>query len=105
MSNLERTVASINKPEIHEIIESLRLRKNTPAYDLIHYFYTLDTAGDFDESKKEILRSLLKKHDEKNMFFLHRILSIRTQYYLNTHTIKAPMKQAVSSLLKIEYKP
>jgi hypothetical protein len=105
MSNLERTVASINKPEIHEIIENLRLKKNTPAYDLIHYFYTLDTAKDFDEDKKGILRDLLKKHDEKSMFFLHRILSIRTQHYLNTHTIKAPMKQAVSSLLKIEYKP
>lgn len=105
MSNLERTVSSINKPEIHEIIEILKNKKNTPAYDLIHYFYSLDTAKYFDEDKKELLKTLIKKHDEKGMFFLHRILSIRTQHYLNTHTIKAPMKQAVSSLLKIEYKP
>ena len=105
MSNLERTVSSINKPEIHEIIENLKIKKNTPAYDLIHYFYILDTANGFDEGKKDTLKSLIQKYDKKEMFFLRRILSIRTQHYFNTHNIKAPMKQAVSSILKIEYKP
>jgi hypothetical protein len=105
MSNLERTVSSINKPEINEIIEDIKNRRDTPAYEIIYYFYSLDTAKKFDEDKKELLKSLIKKHDEKNMFFLHKILSIRTQHYINTHEIKAPMKQAVSSLLKIDYKP
>lgn len=105
MSNLEKIVSSINKPEIKEIIDDIKNRKNTPAYDVIHYFYSLDTAKSFDEDKKEHLKALIKKNDEKSMFFLHKILSIRTQHYINTHTIKAPMKQAVSSLLKIDYKP
>lgn len=105
MSNLERTVSSINKPEINEIIEDIKNRRDTPAYEIIHYFYSLDTAKKFDEDKKELLKNLIKKHDEKSMFFLHKILSIRTQHYINTHEIKAPMKQAVSSLLKIDYKP
>ena len=105
MSNLEKIVSSINKPEIKEIIDDIKNRKNTPAYDVIHYFYSLDTAKNFDEDKKEHLKALIKKNDEKSMFFLHKILSIRTQHYINTHTIKAPMKQAISSLLKIDYKP
>lgn len=105
MLNLEKTVSSINKPEINEIIEDIKNRRDTPAYEVIHYFYSLDTAKNFDEDKKELLKNIIKKHDEKSMFFLHKILSMRTQHYINTHEIKAPIKQAVSSLLKIDHKP
>ncbi|MGZ8226743.1 MAG: TIR domain-containing protein [Methylococcaceae bacterium] len=105
ITNIEMTVSSINKPEINEIIDEIKNHKETPAYDVIHYFYSLDTANKFDDNKKYLLEELLEKYDEKTMFFVHKILSIRTQVYINTHTIKAPIKQAVSSLLKIEYKP
>lgn len=105
MLNLEKTVSSINKPEINEIIEDIKNRRDTPAYEVIHYFYSLDTAKKFDEDNKELLKTLINKHDEKSMFFLHKILSIRTQHYRNTHEMKAPMEQAICSLLKIDYKP
>jgi GTPase SAR1 family protein len=100
--HLERAVSSINKPEIAEIIKDLTIKKNTPAYQLICYFYSLDTTQFFGESQKENLKSIIQKYDKKDMFFLHRILSIRTQHYMNTHEIKMPVKQAVSSLLEIK---
>jgi len=44
MANIEKIVTSISKPEIKEIVEKIRDKMNTPAYDLIYYFYSLDTS-------------------------------------------------------------
>lgn len=105
MSNLEKVVSSISKPELKEILKLIREKNSTPAYDIIYYFFLLDTAEVFDDPKKQELKLLLDKYDKKEMFFVQRIISLRTQYYLNTHSIKAPLKQSVSSMLEIPYKP
>lgn len=65
----------------------------------------LDVAEIFDEHEKSELIKLASKYDKKEMFFLHRVLSLRTQHYMNTHKIKARIKQSTSSFLGIEYKP
>ncbi len=105
MSNIEKIVSSLSKPELREVIKSVRDKRDTPAYDIIYYFYSLDVSTSFDENQKQELKKLISKYNKKDMFFLHRVLSLRTQHYINTHKIKAPVKQATSSLLDIEYKP
>jgi len=102
--NIERIVSSVNKPELLGILRNIRDQMKTPAYDIIYYFSALDVANSFDEPQKDQLEKLLAKYDKKDMAFMHRVLSMRTQHYINTHKIKAQMKQATSSLLEIEYK-
>ena len=104
ISNIEKVVSSISKPELKGIIKLINERNRTPAYDLIYYFFSLDTADIFDESQKNKLKNLLNKYNKKEMIFVHRLLSLRTQYYLNTHSIKEPLRQSVSSMLELSYK-
>ena len=105
MTNIEKIVSFVNKPELQGILEGIRDRVNTPAYDIIYYFSALDVANSFDSSQKDRLAEMLAKYDKKEMAFMHRILSLRTQHYINTHQIKAQIKQATSSLLGIDKKP
>ena len=102
--NIERIVAAVNKPELLSILKNIRDKSKTPAYDIIYYFCALDVANSFDKSEKAQLEELLVRYDKKEMAFMHRVLSIRTQQYINTHQIKAQIKQATSSLLGIGYK-
>lgn len=105
MSNIERSVASINKPELKDIVLSVAKRKNSPAYDLINYFYTLDTADSLGEKEKALFEEMYRRFSvEHKSIFIPRILSIRTQHYLNTHDVKAPIRQSVCSTLGITYK-
>ena len=105
MMNIEKIVSAVNKPELQGILKKIRDRMNTPAYDIIYYFSALDVANSFDRLQKDQLAEMLFKYDKKEMAFMHRVLSLRTQHYINTHQIKAQIKQATSSLLEIDYKP
>ncbi len=105
MGNIEKAVSSINKREVKELIFEIKEEKNTPAYDLIYYFYMLDSSLTFSEAKKKLLIEILGKYNSKDYFFMNKVLSIRTQYYFNTHSVKAILKQEISSLLGVEYKP
>ncbi len=105
MANIEKIVSSLSKPNLRQVLKKVRDTKNTPAYDIIYYFYSLDVADSFDENLKNRLKKLIKKYDKKDMLFLHRVLSLRTQHYINTHKIKATVKQSTSSILEIEYQP
>ena len=100
MENVEKIVSSINVPEIREIIHEVVEQKSTPAYDLIGYFNHLDSVEELTNEVKRELETLLKKHDD---FFFQRVLSLETQYYMNTHRSDAPIEQSVCSLLKIRY--
>lgn len=105
MSNIERVVSSINKPEISPVIKELSQLKSTPAYKIIYYFYSLDTSESFTKRNKEQIETLMKEYQGKEHSFLRRILSIRTQQYINTHEIDSSVYQSVCSTLKIDYKP
>lgn len=100
MGNIEKIVTSVNVPEIREIVHEVVRQKSTPAYDLIGYFNHLDSVEKLTDGVKRELETLLKKHND---FFLRRVLSIRTQRYMNTHRSRVSIEQSVCSLLKIEY--
>ena len=102
MHNVERTVGALNKPEIRSLVEEVVARRNTPAYDLIGYFLRLDTIDGFSDNERRQLEELLKKYRYE---FFQKVISIRTQHYLNTHQVHTPVEQAVCSLLNIQYKP
>ena len=100
MINIKKIVDSINIPEIRDEINNVVLRKSTPAYDLIGYFSQLDSARKLTDKEKTKLSVLLKKHDD---FFIKKVLSIRTQFYMNTHRSKEPLERSICSLLGIKY--
>ena len=100
MENIEKIVSTVNVPEIREIVQEVVQQKSVPAYDLIGYFNHLDSVEELTDGIRQELRTLLKKHND---FFLKRVLSIRTQHYMNTHRSKTPIEQSVCSLLGIEH--
>ena len=100
MGNVERIVNSINVPEIKEVVNEVVRQKSTPAYDLIGYFNHLDSAKNLTPGIKQELETLLKEHDN---FFFRRVLSMRTQYYMNTHRSNARIEQSICSLLGVRY--
>lgn len=101
MINIEKIVSTVNVPEIREIVQEVVQQKSTPAYDLIGYFNHLDSVEALTDDVRQELRTLFKTHND---FFLRRVLSIRTQHYMNTHRSHAPIEQAVCSLLNIKYR-
>ena len=101
MVNIEQVVSTINVPEIREAIASVVKKNNTPAFDLIGYFSQLESATELKAAERDSLRQLLKDHDD---MFVQRVLSIRTQSYMNTHRSKREIEQAVCALLKLRYR-
>ena len=102
MVNIEQVVDAINIPDIREVIDAMVTAKSLPAYDLIGYFNQLDTAMELTNKEHDRLQTLLKRHDD---IFIQRVLSIRTQYYMNTHRSSAMTEQSICSLLDIKYLP
>ncbi len=100
MTNIEKIVKAVNVPEIREVVDEVVQEQSTPAYDLIGYFNHLDSVEELNNGVRQELNTLLRKHRD---FFLRRVLSIRTQHYMNTHDSPAPIEQSVCSLLKIRY--
>ena len=105
MGTIEKIVSSINKKEIRDLVTILKDKKNTPAYDLIHYFFYLDSSDRFGDKQKEMLEKILQKYNSSEGFFMKKILSIRTQHYFNTHKVNISIKQSVCSLLELDHKP
>lgn len=100
MINVEKIVSAMNVPEIGRVVNEVVHEKSTPAYDLIGYFNLLDSTETLTIVIKQELETLFKKHDDS---FFKRVLSIRTQHYMNTHRSKAPIEQSVCSLLNVKY--
>ena len=101
MSCIEHVVNSLDTSAIKAIVDELVKERNSPAHDLIGYFLRLDTAEQFEISEKSALSRLFEKHQFN---FFRRVLSIRTQWYLNTHHVPAPLEQSVCSILGIRYR-
>ena len=100
--NVEKIVGALNKPDIRPLVEKVVANKNTPAYELIEYFLRLDTMQKFSDKDREKLQSLLNKHHYP---FFQKVISLRTQHYLNTHNVRTSVEQRVCSLLNIKYQP
>ena len=101
MVNLERVVSAVNHPALRETLAKVVSRKDTPAYDLIGYFSRLDAMEELTKEFSADLKALIKKHQDP---FLKGVLSIRTQWYMNTHRSDAPVEQAICSFLGVRYR-
>lgn len=98
--NLEMVVDAVNVPEIRQAINSVVQREGIPAYDLIGYCSLLDSANTLGESERDELRRLWEKHND---LFIRRVLSLRTQAYMNTHRSDASIEQSVCSIMGVRY--
>ena len=101
MMNVEKIVQAINVPELQEVIQEVVRRRGTPAFDLIGYFTQLDDAQELTAKEKGVLDGLWKKHRDA---FIKRVLSIRTQGYMNTHKSDVRVEQSVCARLNITYR-
>ena len=102
MGNLEMVVEVLNKPEIRSIVEEVVERRGTAAYEVIGYFLRLDTADELTSEDHEKLKALRRRYRYP---FLERVLSLRTQWYLNTHRVRVPVEQAICAELGVKYRP
>ena len=101
MVNIERIVDAVGHRDIRPVVEDVIERKRTPAYDIIGYFGLLDGADELTETIKRELDTLWERHDDP---FVRRVLSMRTQFYMNTHRSNTRVEQKIYSLLGIRYK-
>lgn len=97
--NVNRIVDTINVPEIRESVDAVVSARNNPAYDVIGYFYLLDSAEELTEVIRNRLKRLLKKHDDQ---FIRWVLAFRTQHYVNTHKSDYRIEQSVLDLLGLK---
>lgn len=100
--NIEQAVHAVSVPEIKEAIEAVVERNDTPAYDIFGYFVDLDSSNELTSDVKHKLKSLCDGHDD---LFVKRVLSLRTQAYMNSHRSKVNIEQAICSVLGIKYSP
>ena len=102
MINIEQIVEAVNAPEVREAVNAVTLRHKTPAYDLVAYFSQLDSAKELTGRERDQLRHLMRHHKD---LFIQRVLSIRTQHYMNTHRSRAQIEQSICATLEISYMP
>ena len=102
MVNIEKIVASINHPDLREMLGNVVSRKDTPAYDLIGCFSRLDMMEKLSKSFPKELKSLINKHKDP---FLKNVLSLRTRRYISTHRSEVQVEQAICSIIGVKYRP
>ena len=99
---IEKSVSAINKPEIEEIVTEVANSKDTPAYQLIRYFYLLDTAKTFNKKLKDEFEFLLKIYPKKKYTFIRRLIQLRTIQFERTHIVKEQYRQVIFSALDLK---
>lgn len=100
---LRRIGQSVRKPELREVIDDVCGEKRTPAYEILHRFFVLDTVDELRERDVESLVQLHEKFEKKNNAVAARLLSIGVQFYTNTHNIPYRLRQRVCQKLGIPY--
>ena len=102
---ISKIVDCIKKRELAEIVADVRDKENTPAYDLIDFFFVLETATKLQNEDVEKMRALLKKFSKDRNKIAERLLSLETQGYLNTHDVDYRLRQKICEALGIEDSP
>ena len=102
LANIEQAVHAVNVPSIREAVETVVDRNGTPAYDIFGYFCMLDSGETLTSHIRDHLDELYKKHQDD---VVKRVLSLRTQSYMNTHRSKTSVEQSICSVLEIPYRP
>lgn len=102
---LEKSVNAINKPDIVQIVNDVADEYDTPAYQLIRYFYLLDTAKTFNKDLKDEFERLLKIYPNKQYNFVRRLIQLRTLRFERTHVVKEQYRQVIFSALELKDRP
>lgn len=100
--NIEDAVRAVSVPSIRDAVDAVVLRNSTPVYELFGFFYQLDSGEELTNDERDILADLFKRHHDD---FIRLVLSIRTQFYMNTHRSRTSVEQSICSILGIRYKP
>ena len=87
MGFLEKAADLISIEDIGQIVDSLRSHKATPAYDLVHFLYSINVADPFSHSHRKLLEGTLRRNTGNEV--LKKVLSWRVQHYFNTHDLEA----------------
>ena len=101
MTHIEQAVQAVSVPGISDAVDRVVARNNSPAYEIFGYYYKLDCAEVLTKHERDILAQLYGKHRDQ---FVKRVLSLRTQSYMNTHRSKPSIEQSICSVLGIKYK-
>ena len=102
MNSIETAVQAVSVPAIREAVSSVVTRHNTPAYKILGYFCELDNAEELTTAERDSLKAIYPDHSTD---FVGKVLSLRTQMYLNTHRNKPDITQSICSTLGIQYTP
>ena len=100
--SIEQAVHAVNLPSIREAVDAVVESNDTPAYEIFGYFCNLDSGETLTTKVRDQLDQLYKKHQDD---FVKRVLSLRTQSYMNTHRSKTSVEQSICSVLGIRYRP
>ena len=100
--HVDQIARRLNKPEIAEVVHDVLAQHDHPAYNLIQYFLRLDRIETYSDSDRRNLHDLLKKHKDR---IIRRLISIKTQRYLNTHRIDTTIEQGICKELELIYRP
>ena len=100
MNNIEMIVDSVNKTEVRSILKEIVREQDIPSYDLVYYFSELDNSNQLNSRIFSHLKDLSKKRKDP---FIRRIASIRTQFYMNTHSSKRQIEQKFCDFMGIKY--
>ena len=102
VGNLEMIVKEINLPEIREAVKTTVTQGATPAHDLVGYFSQLDSGEQLREQDRRTLKDLWEKHEDP---FIRRLLSLRTQIYMNSHQSEWKTERQICSVIGIKRVP
>ena len=101
MINIEHAVQAVGVPGVREAVEDVVEQNGTPAYELFGYFCKLDSGEQLTWQTREDLASLYNRHRDE---FVRRVVSIRTQWYMNTHRSSTRIEQSICSFLGVKYR-
>ena len=99
---LNTLFTAVSLDTLEEAVEAVVRRKGTPAYEILGYFHMLDSATVLSSYERDALEVLYERHRD---VFVKRVLSLRTQWYMNTHHSKTSIEQSICSVLGIKYVP
>ena len=102
MVHIEQAVHAVSVPSIREAVAAVVERNRSPAYEIFGYFCKLDSADGLTSRERDALAALYKAYRDQ---FVKRVLSLRTQSYMNTHRSKMSIEQSICALLGVRYRP
>ena len=99
VGNIEMIVKEINLPEMREAVKAVVNQESTPAYDLVGYFSQLDSGEQLRDQDRKTLKDLWEEHEDP---FIRRLLSLRTQMYMNSHKSDWKTERQICSVIGIK---